>query len=84
MEKVMVKGEFILQLESKQDWINRVPKALPEKWRKPESWLWVDAMGNNIAIGEDFAAAESLKSYPIRVYRLQRAAEILNPNLSNQ
>jgi hypothetical protein len=75
IENINVKGELILTLESKQDWIEMVPKCLPAKIRSVETWLWVDTKGNILRIGEDFEAASNLESYPVRVYRLQRAAE---------
>lgn len=77
MEKITVVGELFLELASKQQWVNRVPECLPVKQMKGETWLWVDAHGNVMIIGEDFTAATELKSYPVKVYRLRRAADEL-------
>jgi hypothetical protein len=82
MEDIKVVGELIMVLSSMQDWINRVPRHLPEKTSRAEQFLWVDSHGNNMAIGEDFSSSEKLNSYPVKVYRLRRAATELN-ELSN-
>jgi hypothetical protein len=74
MEKITFNGELILTLESKQEWVNKIPNHLPEK-RYAEQRLWLDKNGNCLTIGEDFAAAEKAESYPVRVYSLQRVAE---------
>jgi hypothetical protein len=74
MTKVTFNGELILELHSKQEWINKVPNWLPEK-RKAEVRIWLDENDNCLAIGEDFMKAEEIKSYPVRVYSLQRVTE---------
>lgn len=74
MEKVICNGELIITLESKQDWVNRIPDELPEK-RMAEQRIWIDKNGNCMAIGEDFSAAEKMHSYPVKVYSLQRVTE---------
>lgn len=75
-EQPSIKGDLLFTLASKQEWVNKVPRCLPEKTTKAEAWLWIDRYGNNMAIGEDFTAAEDLESYPVRVYRLIRAKEV--------
>ena len=70
MEQVKVNGELIIELKSKQDWINRCPRHLPEKRRMSEQWVWVDIRGFVFHIGADFAIAEELNTYPCKVYRL--------------
>jgi hypothetical protein len=68
--KVLVEAEFLFQLESKQDWVNKCPDILPHKKRgKHETWLWLDTNGNVLEIGVDFQAAKELATYPVRVYR---------------
>jgi hypothetical protein len=74
MKKIKFNGELILTLNSRHDWINKIPHHLPEK-RKAEVRVWLDANDNALAIGEDFADAEEIKSYPVRVYSLQRVSE---------
>lgn len=70
MEKVTFNGELVLTLESKSEWISRVPHRLPEKRFYNEIFMWIDANGNCLAMGADFMAAEKMKSYPVKVYRL--------------
>jgi hypothetical protein len=70
METIQVKGELLLTLKSKEDWVNRIPRHLPDKTRGSEQWLWVDKNGNTFECGEDFMIAEEIESYPCKVYRL--------------
>ena len=76
--KVTVNCEFLFELESKRDWINKVPSILPEKTRRSEQWLWVDKNGNIFECGADFTAAERLESYPCKVYRVQTVSSVNN------
>jgi len=76
MEKITVNGEFLFELKSKQDWVNRVPNILPDKIRAAEQWLWVDKNHNVLEIGKDFMSAELQGSYPCRVYRLQNVSGV--------
>lgn len=77
MEDITIKAELLLILESKQDWINKVPKRLSAKTSKAEEWIWVDAKGHTMALGEDFSAAQTMKTYPVKVYKLVRAYDAL-------
>lgn len=70
MEKITVNAEFLFELASKQEWVNRVPRILPHKIRPGESWIWVDENGNVFERGADFSAAEKHNTYPCKVYRL--------------
>jgi hypothetical protein len=70
MEKITVNAEFLFELQSKQQWVSRVPRCLPEKTRGAEQWIWVDKNGNTFEIGADFYTAEKMDSYPCKVYRL--------------
>lgn len=74
MENITLKAELLFELESKQEWINRVPRILPEKIRGGEQWVWVDVNGNVFECGADFTAAEKASTYPCKVYRLQSVA----------
>lgn len=73
MQEITVNGVLLFTLYSKQEWINKIPRILPEKeyW---EQLLWLDTNNNILTIGEDFATAEKIHSYPVKVYRLQRVA----------
>lgn len=75
IKKPIFNGELVLTLESKREWINKVPSHLPEKL-KAQQLIWLDVNNNCLTIGEDFAAAEEMKSYPVRVYRVNRVAEV--------
>lgn len=75
VEKVGVNAVFLLELQSKDEWIRRVPKCLPPKQTKGEQWIWVDKNGNVFHIGEDFEIAENENTYPCRIYRLQTISE---------
>jgi len=77
MEEITVKAKFLFELKSKQDWINKVPRILPEKNRSSENFLWLDKNGNVFEIGADFMAAEKLNTYPCKVYRLIPVSETL-------
>lgn len=70
MVKIEVNGEFLFELASKQQWINRVPQILPDKIRANETWLWVDKNGNIFERGSDFIEADKHDTYPCKVYRL--------------
>ncbi len=74
MENITVKGELLFELESKQQWVNRVPNILPDKTRAGEQWIWVDSNGNVFECGADFSAAEKAATYPCKVYKLQSVA----------
>lgn len=74
MQKIQCKGELILILKSKNDWLKKVPNHLPEK-RRAEQRLFLDKYDNCLTIGEDFMVAEDIDSFPVKVYSLQRVAE---------
>lgn len=81
LEKVSFNGTLLLTLESKNDWISKVPCHLPEKNYHNEQFIWIDANGNTLVMGEDFSAAEKINSYPVKVYRhirVKDAAEFKN------
>jgi hypothetical protein len=73
-------GELILTLESKDEWIRKVPRRLPEKNYYNEHFIWIDANGNTLVMGEDFAAAEKIGSYPVKVYRHTRVSDVAKEN----
>ena len=68
-------GEIILILYSKQDWINRSPRDLPQK--KPgETRLWIDSNGFSLSTGLDFSHTEEQNGFPVRVISFCRSSEI--------
>jgi len=74
---ILLNAELILELHTKNQWINRVPDCLPEKRYFKEEFLFIDSHGNKMHCGGDFSAAEKLDSYPVRVYRLKTASQSL-------
>lgn len=77
MSTVTLKAELLFELKSKADWVNKIPNILPDKIRGGEHFLWVDAQGNVFESGKDFSAAETLGTYPCRVYRTTAVHETL-------
>lgn len=71
IETITVKAELLLQLESRQDWINKIPKHLPQKKYDNEKFLWIDKNGNEFERGADFQIAEEQNLFPCRIYRVQ-------------
>lgn len=75
MASIVLNAELLFELKSKQDWINRVPKILPNKIRGNEVWVWADKNGNVFECGLDFSEAEKHDTYPCKVFRLCSVAE---------
>jgi hypothetical protein len=67
---ITLNAQFLFELDSLEDWANRVPKILPDKIRAAETWVWVDKNGNVFESGKDFMEAKEHATYPCRVYRL--------------
>lgn len=78
VETIQVRAEFLFELASKNQWVNRVPRCLPNKIRGGESWIWVDKNGNVFECGADFIEAEKHETYPCKVYRLSSVADWSN------
>ena len=76
VQKVTFNGDLLLTLNSKREWINRLPHCLPPM-SQSEKLVFLDANGNCASIGLDFQAAEQKQSYPIKVYRMLRIHESL-------
>lgn len=70
-----INAELIIILTSKNDWINRIPRCLPEKQYYKEEFLFIDSNGNKMTNGGDFMAAEEMKTYPVKVYRFVIASQ---------
>ena len=83
-KKVSFNGELILTLHSKREWINRVPQNLPSKNYYKEEFIWIDANGNTLVMGADFAAAERMESYPVKVYRHIRVSDAEQVKIGNR
>lgn len=70
---IKINGQFMLQLNSKAEWVRKLPEALP-KIGMSDKYLFVDKNGDLLTIGADFIAAEKKSSYPVRVYLAQRTS----------
>lgn len=78
METIKLNAVFLFELQSKSEWVNKVPRILPEKTRGGEQWVWVDKNSNVFQRGIDFEAAEATNSYPCKVYKLVSVSEFQN------
>lgn len=76
--QITVNAIEVLELRSKQHWVNSFPGALP-KLPPPEKLIWIDSNGNSCGCGEDFMEAEKLMTYPVKIFLLQRIAHTTNP-----
>lgn len=77
IETINIKAVHLLTIRSKQEWVNKIPRHLPVKESMAEQRIFIDCQGNVLAIGEDFAAAETLGTYPVKVYKLVRVSDVL-------
>lgn len=83
MTQIVANAEFLFELKSKQEWVNKVPRILPSKTRAGETLIWLDKNGNVFEIGSDFMEAEKHDTYPCKVFRLESVsswAKKLNKN----
>jgi len=71
IETITIKAQLLLQIESKQEWIDKIPRHLPKKKYESEKFLWIDKNGNQFERGLDFQIAEEENLYPCRIYRVQ-------------
>lgn len=84
MENISIKAKLILVLESKQDWVNKIPRKLPNKTRGSEKFLWIDKNGCVFETGADFASAERIESYPCNIYKLMSVSEFEDTEVPNE
>ena len=76
MEEVKIKVRPIVTLVNKQDWIDRIPQALPKKNFRDE-FIFIDNEGYTLTCREDFSAAEKLTHFPVKVFLLIRTSNAL-------
>lgn len=70
-EEIKIKATLVFEINSKRNWINSFPGAIPEL-PMAEKYIWIDAKGNSATCGEDFSTAEDNDTYPIKVFLLER------------
>lgn len=76
MDKVKINARLIVTLVSKQDWINNIPRKLPEK-KIGDQFIFIDNNDFILTCGADFSAAEKLQHYPVKVFLLLRTSNAL-------
>ena len=77
IQEITIKARLIVELNTKEDWINKIPKRLPEK-TPGEHFLFIDKNGNTLELGVDFRIAECDDTFPIKVYRTQSVSRKFN------
>lgn len=73
--EIKIKVEEVLVLDTFKEWVNRVPRALPNKTYYGETFLFVDKNGCYLHNGVDFKRADELGTFPITVYKFVRVSE---------
>ena len=71
-----IRAEFLFEFANKQEWINKAQSWFLPYLSKAEKTICLDTGGNVLTTGKDFADAEVLKTYPVKVYRLVRVSEV--------
>jgi hypothetical protein len=71
-----IRAEFLFEFSNKQQWINKGKSWFSPYLSKAEKTICLDTGGNVLTTGKDFADAEVLKTYPVKVYRLVRVSEV--------
>ncbi len=71
-----IRAEFLFEFSTKQEWINKAQSWFAPYLSKAEKTICLDTGGNVLTTGKDFADADVLKTYPVKVYRLVRVSEV--------
>lgn len=72
-----IKAEYLFEFQSKQHWINKARDWFAPYASKAEKTICLDKNGHVLTTGQDFADAEIIQSYPVKVYRLVRVSELV-------
>lgn len=72
-----IRAEYLFEFTSKQQWINKAQSWFEPYLSKAEKTVCLDTGGNVLTTGKDFADAEIIKTYPVKVYRLVRVSEVV-------
>jgi len=70
-----IRAEYLFEFENIQQWINKAQSWFSPYLSKAEKTVCLDKVGNVLTTGKDFADAEILQTYPVKVYRLIRVSE---------
>ena len=71
-----IRAEYLFEFASKQQWINKAQSWFAPYLSKAEKTICLDKAGNVLTTGKDFADAEIIQTYPVKVYRLVRVSEV--------
>lgn len=72
----LIRAEFLFEFANKQQWINKAQSWFAPYRSLSEKVICLDTGGNVLTSGKDFAGAEVMKTYPVKVYRLVRVSEV--------
>lgn len=72
-----IRAEFLFEFKSKQEWINNAQDWFEPYKSNAQKTICLDTGGNVLTTGKDFADAEIIKTYPVKVYRLIRVSEFV-------
>lgn len=72
-----IQAEYLFEFTSRQHWINKGQSWFAPYVSKKERTICLDSRGNCLTTGEDFKDAETINTYPVKVYRLVRVSENL-------
>lgn len=69
-------AEFLFEFANKQQWIDKAQSWFSPYLSLAEKTICLDTGGDVLTTGKDFADAEVLQTYPVKVYRLVRVSEV--------
>ena len=72
-----IRAEYLFEFKSKQECINKAQIWFAPYSSKAEKIICLDKGGNVLTTGKDFADAEIIQTYPVKVYRLVRVSEVV-------
>ena len=72
----VIRTEFLFEFSSMQEWINKASIFFEPYSSETVKTVCLDKGGNVLTSGKDFADAQTLGTYPIKVYRLIRVSEV--------
>lgn len=77
MEKLTLNAEFLFEFKTFNQWV-----TYAESWYQPYGQriptVAINSEGNVCHIGEDFMLSRDKGLFPVKVYRLQRVADLNN------
>lgn len=71
---ITLNAEYLFEFLSKQQWIDKAQGWFASQGGG-EKTVCIDANGNCLNVGLDFAAADNCQTFPVKVYRLVRTSE---------